>query len=239
VKKRARPPKTEPSDPAKTTPPVEIDLGVVRQIRRHARASPQTEVCGVLIGHDSSDLVRIVACIEGQNTAQGDAHVTFTQETWAQIFTVKDKQYPGHRIVGWYHSHPGFGIFLSGPDTFLHTSYFSAAGQVAWVYDPRSDEEGCFGWRNGAVTRLTEIRLRDSETGPVARKRSKAEQEIKESARGSEPGGLGKWRRVVILVVSHGFAVLIGVILGILFARPTTVIVERQPPLQQQARPVR
>jgi proteasome lid subunit RPN8/RPN11 len=217
MKKRARP---QQSDSSKTTPPVEIDLGVVRQIRRHARSSPQAEVCGVLIGHESSDLVRIVACIEGQNTAQGDAHVTFTQETWAHIFTVKDKQYPGHRIVGWYHSHPGFGIFLSGPDMFLHSSYFSGAGQVAWVYDPRSDEEGCFGWRNGNVTRLTEIRLRDSETGPVARKRSKAEQEIKESARGNASEGLGKRRRVVILVVSHGFAMLIGVILALLFAHP-------------------
>jgi hypothetical protein len=70
---------------------------------------------------------------------------------------VKDKDYPDKSVVGWYHSHPGFGVFLSDHDLFIHENFFSARHQVAWVYDPHSDEEGCFGWENGRTRRLKQI----------------------------------------------------------------------------------
>src|SRR4029453_14212343 len=47
---------------------------------------------------------------------------------------------------GWYHSHPGFGVFLSDYDVFIHKNFFTATHQIAWVFDPHSDSEGCFGW---------------------------------------------------------------------------------------------
>ena len=133
---------------------VAIDSEVVRTIRQHARSSSKTEVCGVLIGQDPDRRVQIAACIEGENADGAGAHVTFTQDTWEHIYAVKDKKYPDERIVGWYHSHPGFGIFLSEHDTFIHKNFFSSPGQIAWVYDPHSDEEGCFGWVNGQIERL-------------------------------------------------------------------------------------
>ena len=43
---------------------------------------------------------------------------------------------------------PGFTIAtLSGPH------------QIAWVYDPHTDEEGCFGWVNAKVEKLSGIRF--------------------------------------------------------------------------------
>lgn len=57
---------------------------------------------------------------------------------------------PGKRIVGWYHSHPRFGIFLSAHDIAIQTVYFGQPWQVAYVtgarvarlpVPPRTDRE--------------------------------------------------------------------------------------------------
>ena len=156
-------------------PNVLIDADVIRQIRQHARSSTTTEVCGVLIGSENDKQVEVEACIAGLNAAQGGAHVTFTQDTWEHIYKIKDAEYPGHRIVGWYHSHPGFGVFLSDHDTFIHHNFFSSPLQVAWVYDPHSDEEGCFGWLGKRLERLSEIAITDRKGGEVAGESGKAE----------------------------------------------------------------
>jgi len=145
-----------------------VDSEVVRKIRQHARSSSATEICGVLIGQDKDQRIEVTASIEGENADQAGAHVTFTQDTWEHIYAVKDRTFPNERIVGWYHSHPGFGIFLSEHDTFIHKNFFSSPGQVAWVFDPLSDEEGCFGWVNGRIERLTRIAVQDRRGGQLA-----------------------------------------------------------------------
>jgi len=147
--------------PAAAEPVLLIDSEVTRRIRQHARAHPKTEVCGVLIGDDTNNTIDIRASIEGTDAAQGGTHVTFTQETWESIYRVKDELYPNDRIVGWYHSHPGFGVFLSEHDMFIQENFFSSPGQVAWVYDPHTDEEGCFGWVSGEVHRISKISIAD------------------------------------------------------------------------------
>ena len=151
-----------------TEPSLQISAEVTRRIRQHARSSMTTEVCGVLIGdlrlNGPEDAVDIFACIAAVNAAQAGTHVTFTQDAWEHIYKIKDVEYPDARIVGWYHSHPGFGVFLSEHDTFIQENFFSAANQVAWVFDPHTDEEGCFGWVDGKITRLQSIGIVDHDT---------------------------------------------------------------------------
>src|SRR5437773_6177152 len=154
--------------PSNVQPALVVDSEVVRQIRQHARSSSKAEVCGVLIGQDRDHRIDVAACIEGQNAEEAGAHVTFTQDTWEHIYAVKDQKYPSERIVGWYHSHPGFGVFLSDHDTFIHKNFFSSPQQVAWVYDPHSDEEGCFGWDGERLKRLARIDLVDARGGELA-----------------------------------------------------------------------
>jgi proteasome lid subunit RPN8/RPN11 len=140
---------------------LQIDNEVTRCIRQHARAYMKTEVCGVLIGEEKDGIVEVQASIEASTAAQAGTHVTFTQDAWEEIYRIKDQSYPDHRIVGWYHSHPGFGVFLSEHDTFIHRNFFSSPSQVAWVYDPHTDEEGCFGWNNGEIERIQKISIVD------------------------------------------------------------------------------
>jgi proteasome lid subunit RPN8/RPN11 len=142
-----------------TQPVVLMESEVARQIRQHARTSMKAEVCGVLIGSTDHERMTVEACVQGINAAQGGAHVTFTQDTWEHIYKIKDKEYPDQKIVGWYHSHPGFGVFLSEHDLFIQQNFFSNPQQVAWVYDPHTDEEGCFGWVGDKIEKLTAIRI--------------------------------------------------------------------------------
>lgn len=142
-----------------TQPVVVMEAEVARKIRQHARTSMKAEVCGVLIGSTDHERMVVEACIAGNNAAQGGAHVTFTQDTWEHIYKIKDKEYPEQKIVGWYHSHPGFGVFLSEHDLFIQQNFFSNPQQVAWVYDPHTDEEGCFGWVGENIEKLSSIRV--------------------------------------------------------------------------------
>lgn len=127
---------------------------VLQCIRQHARSSLNAEICGALIGRQSETGTVVVGAVRGEGATHGGAHVTFTQEAWVRIHEEKDRKYSGLAIVGWYHSHPGFGVFLSDHDVFIHKHFFSGLGSLAWVYDPHSDEEGCFGWNGGEVRRL-------------------------------------------------------------------------------------
>src|SRR5206468_2706651 len=76
------------------------------------------------------------------------AQVTFTGKTWTHIQEVMDQSYPDMRILGWYHTHPGHGIFLSDMDLFIHKHFFNLPWHLAFVFDPQNQEEGLFAWRN-------------------------------------------------------------------------------------------
>jgi proteasome lid subunit RPN8/RPN11 len=156
-------------------PSLVINSDVLRRIRQHARSQSKTEVCGVLVGREENGKLEIEACIAGVNATQAGTHVTFTQDTWEHIYKIKDKDYPEERIIGWYHSHPGFGVFLSDHDTFIHKNFFSSPQQIAWVYDPHSDEEGCFGWVGSRIERLSRIAVSDPRGGEAAEETGKPE----------------------------------------------------------------
>jgi proteasome lid subunit RPN8/RPN11 len=200
-------------------PSVVVDGEVLRQIRQHARSNSKTEVCGVLIGSEDKNSLVIEACIAGANASQAGTHVTFTQDTWAHIYQTKDAKYPDHRIVGWYHSHPGFGVFLSDHDTFIHKNFFSSPLQVAWVYDPHSDEEGCFGWVGQRLERLSEIAVVDHKGGEGAGETGKPEplgkfdeNEEQDLATEKQDGDqeAPRWLRVTFSVLSYTTVLMIG-----------------------------
>lgn len=238
---------TEKTKARNRQPSLLIDSEVVRQIRQHARSSAKAEICGVLIGQDRDGVVKVEASIAGLNAEEAGAHVTFTQDTWEYIYKIKDKKFPEERIVGWYHSHPGFGVFLSEHDTFIHKNFFSSPGQVAWVFDPHSDEEGCFGWVGGRIERLMQIAVTDQRGGERAEATDKPEPtvSIKEesnnsnelwqansstSSADSEDAGDSSLQRLVAGFFSHLTLLLIGFLLAwYLFPRVVLVPVPVDP----------
>jgi len=145
----------EPSEAGQTGaegapgPAVFIMETALAEINRHAAEEPQHEIGGILVGSvvdGARPVVLVEAAIRGHAMAHTRGSVTFTHETWNEINSVKDSQYPDLKIVGWYHSHPGFGLFLSGHDLFIHQNFFTAPWQVAVVVDPLAKSWGCFTW---------------------------------------------------------------------------------------------
>lgn len=122
-------------------------------IQAHAGEDTSVEICGILVGRwekDENGPFAVVSHrIRCDNASSKLAEVTFTHESWAQINQEMDTKYQDQRIIGWYHSHPDFGIFLSDRDVFIQENFFSGAGQVAFVVDPVRKLEGVFEWREG------------------------------------------------------------------------------------------
>jgi proteasome lid subunit RPN8/RPN11 len=145
-----------------------IRRSVLNDIRAHALSQPDTEVCGVLVGTLFRDAIGpwgfVAANIRGNYAAGRNAQVTFTSETWTDIHRQMEERFPRQKILGWYHSHPGFGIFLSDMDVFIHEHFFSGSGQVAFVDDPKGGDRGLFAWRRGRAVR--EEFLIDEDLGP-------------------------------------------------------------------------
>lgn len=113
-----------------------IDSTVRRQIVEFALTDTGRELGGVLLGavsRDGEPAVQITAMIPARHTDAGSASVTFTHETWQDILAIKDRAFAQLKILGWFHTHPGFGIFLSRFDLHIHEHFFNLDWQVAYV----------------------------------------------------------------------------------------------------------
>lgn len=132
---------------------------VHRGIQAHAKEDASVEICGVLVGNwgrdDLGPFAEVSDYIRCDSASSKFAEVTFTHESWAQINEQMDSKFVDKRIIGWYHSHPDFGIFLSDRDCFIHEHFFSGPGQVAYVVDPVRDLEGVFDWQGGKPTPMS------------------------------------------------------------------------------------
>jgi proteasome lid subunit RPN8/RPN11 len=131
-------------------------LGTVADavIYPHVFQNADREVGGVLVGRASEGerLPLVTGAIEALRADEQRATLTFTQDAWEHVHRTLDADYPeGEQIVGWYHSHPGFGIFLSGHDLFIHRHFFGGPWQVALVVDPHARTEGVFVWDEGEI----------------------------------------------------------------------------------------
>ncbi len=148
------------------------------------------EVGGVLVGEllrdDAGPFLRVDATIDALHADEKGAELTFTHATWEHINKEMDSTHADRKIVGWYHTHPGFGIFLSDRDEFIHSSFFDQPFQIALVYDPKSREHGVFAWHEGRPTRCRRYWIGEREhTWDGTRAAEKKEEAPAEAAGGS------------------------------------------------------
>jgi len=125
------------------------------------------EIGGVLVGEvlvdERGPYLSIVDTIDALHADEKGAELTFTHATWDHIHKEMDTKFAGKKVVGWYHTHPGFGVFLSDRDQFIHKSFFNLPFQVALVYDPKTREHGVFAWRDNETWRLRRYVIGDRE----------------------------------------------------------------------------
>ncbi|MEW6404745.1 MAG: hypothetical protein AB1649_23355 [Chloroflexota bacterium] len=127
------------------------------RINLHSNTELDDEVGGALLGlwcldRDTGEQFVVVQhLVPARHTRQGSVYLTFTQDTILDFHAELDKYHNGKRIVGWYHTHPKMGIFLSHYDTWLHKNFFPEPWQVALVVEPHNSLAGFFIRRDDGV----------------------------------------------------------------------------------------
>jgi proteasome lid subunit RPN8/RPN11 len=140
------------------SPPLFIlTLDAMQDMLGHGSAETDREVGGVLVGQfietPRGTGARIDDIIIADSAVASLTHVTFTHESWQSIYQQLEQRDDQARIVGWYHTHPGFGPFLSGQDLFIQRNFFSHPLHVALVLDPVQRLFATFGWSGGEITK--------------------------------------------------------------------------------------
>ena len=158
---------------------VYIKQSVYNELEKYASSDTAHELGTVILGGYTETLgkmhVIISDFIYAKYTDASASTLTFTHKTWEYIHKVHDDMYQDKKIVGWQHTHPGYGIFLSNYDMFIQENFFNLPFQVAYVIDPIQHIRGFFQWKNGRVEKLKGFYIYD-DIGKVI----KIEQEVAE-----------------------------------------------------------
>jgi proteasome lid subunit RPN8/RPN11 len=131
-----------------------------REARDHSLTDLHREVGGILVGgyyiDDHGDrplrfveVEGFVPCLEGQS---GAGNFKFTHDSWSALRKLKEERFGDDLLMlGWHHTHPGIGLFLSGLDQFIQRNFFPEPWMPALVVDPRAQEFEFFRMRDGRV----------------------------------------------------------------------------------------
>lgn len=135
-----------------------IKQDIYNKIEKFSSTDTKREVGSILIGDYVEELgkvhVVISDYIEAKYTDASETTLTFTHETWGYIYSEHERLFPNKKIVGWQHTHPNYGIFLSNYDIFIQENFFNLPFQTAYVVDPIQNIRGFFENKNGKVEKL-------------------------------------------------------------------------------------
>ena len=144
---------------------IKISPSTLSELEKHAYSNLEAEVGGMLFGNIVGGQTNISGFIPALTASKDQISLTFTHEVWEEILREGSKKFPNDQIVGWYHTHPSFGLFLSEYDLFIQSNFFSLKGQLAFVIDPIAGEMGWFESVQGKAVQLSE---EATSTGPKA-----------------------------------------------------------------------
>lgn len=120
------------------------------RICAHAGSDLNNEVGGWLVGkwcvdrNTDDPFIVVEASLPAPHTRHGSAYLTFTQDSQVALYENFKERYSDKDLIGWYHTHPRMGIFLSEYDSWLHNNFFPYPYQVALVIEPHSASGGFF-----------------------------------------------------------------------------------------------
>lgn len=195
---------------------VYISQDVYKEIHRFTKDKTTNESGGVLLGNAIEEFgkthIIIRAFIEAKYCEETPTTLKFTHETWDYIHKEEEKRYPEYKILGWIHTHPDFGIFLSEYDKFIHENFFNGENQVAYVVDPIQNIEGFYFWINGKIERCKGFFLFDK-TGVQITVEQENEDDLKTQTVVQEKNSLGS--TIITAIMGITIVVLLVVCLSL------------------------
>ncbi|SVB70639.1 uncharacterized protein METZ01_LOCUS223493, partial [marine metagenome] len=147
-----------PSEEIDDGPNITVLGQVFSDIQEHSQTDRDNEVGGFLLGevhwlpNQDIPIVWIDSTIRATHTNATSTRLEFTSDTWIAFHQEREERFGDKKIIlGWYHTHPGHGIFLSSYDTFIHENFYANQQQVALVVDPIRHESGFFKWTSNGL----------------------------------------------------------------------------------------
>lgn len=184
---------------------VYIKQDVYKALEKLAASDTSKELGSIILGeycqeHGKTHVI-ISQYIEAKYTDASASTLTFTHETWDYVHSEHEKRYPDEKIIGWQHTHPNYGIFLSNYDMFIQENFFNLPFQVAYVIDPIQNLRGFFQWKNGRVEKLKGYYIYDDVGKPIKIEQTKVKKEEPALARTSKAASI----LIALLCVATGF----------------------------------
>lgn len=131
-------------------PGVFIRQDCLAKMQWHARQDLVREQAGILCGHaysdDNGEFYVDINSIVAAPAFSDSAHFKFRKDSWQHIWAGLDG---GVNVLGWYHTHPGMGVFLSQTDLRTQQLYFGSPWQLAIVLDPVGRQMALFSGSRG------------------------------------------------------------------------------------------
>jgi len=114
-------------------------------------SSPPVEKGGFLIGHkyDAERKVMIKDSCNAPFALSAPTYMKISHDDWEFADRHLKKFHGGSlgcNILGWYHSHPGYEVFISSRDRFIIENFFDKPWNVSLVVDPINRSFGFFTW---------------------------------------------------------------------------------------------
>ena len=134
--------------------PVFVAWDTLRDLESHALSDIRVELGGLLLGESCEDdrdrpFVVIAHSLPARHYESTCDSFKFTHETWMDLTRRRTALPADLQVVGWYHTHPHLGVFLSEPDCFICEHFFRRPSDVALVIDPCRQDWGFFQWTGG------------------------------------------------------------------------------------------
>jgi len=127
-----------------TSETIYISSLALLKMLKHGRAGVPMEVMGLMLGEFVDDYtIRVVDVFAMPQSGTGVSVEAVDPVFQTRMLDMLKQTGRPEIVVGWYHSHPGFGCWLSGVDV-PHTPSFEALNQraVAVVIDPIQSVKG-------------------------------------------------------------------------------------------------
>jgi proteasome lid subunit RPN8/RPN11 len=130
-------------------PKVYILEDALKKLIEHLKSNLRVEQGGILFGNAYTDptfgiYVEVTAAVPAPATIGTGASLEFTPDSWVGIMNHAKATHPEANIIGWYHSHPDIGVFMSGTDMRTQRSFFPHPWCLSIVCDPVQNKIGYF-----------------------------------------------------------------------------------------------
>ena len=146
--------------------------------------------------------------IEAKHSEATPTTLTFTHQTWDYVHEQADKKYAEYKIIGWIHTHPSFGIFLSEYDKFIQQNFFDGENQIAYVVDPIRKTEGFYFWINGKIEKCNGFYIYDKTGTPIDVENAQGKEESDTASAHEQPKKNG-WKDYLLAFTTLATAVLL------------------------------